>query len=434
MFGTSVPSWFGPSRPLQRDSDVVVDIRPRLAANEAKSRRRRRNGWHYDAPDSRLMVEAVSYREAATHFEAWNDLTLRLIEPNVFLEPSFVLPAVQHFALARHPVFLLVWDETGGPRASMIGLCPILLPRHYLGGSIARSWMHDQAALGTPLIDRARAIETLDLMLDWLHRENPGITSLMFPNLRQDGPMLALLRDRAILTGRELRLYDGHQRAMLSGAAQGEAAMAHALSPKKLKDLRRLRRRLAECGELVHASARTPADVRDAAERFLAMEAAGWKGQRGTALLADPSLTTFLRTMTRLLARDGKCRIDTLSVGGKPAAMGIILQSGGYAYLWKIAYDESFAINSPGVQFVLDLTRAQLAEEGIIFTDSCAIACHPMIDHVWRERLAIADALVSARQNASRRFAMAAAGEAARRRLRRMAKTMFYRILKRKAS
>ena len=434
MFGTRVPSWFGPSQPLPRVSDVIVALRPGITVGNARTSQPGNNGWRYDSLDNRLMVEAVGYQVAATHFEAWNDLLARVIEPNVFLEPCFVLPAVQHFALARRPAFLLVWDERNGERDRLVGLCPVMLPRLPLGGAMARAWMHEQAALGTPLIDRSRAIETLDLMLDWLRRENPGINGLMFPKLRHDGPVLALLRNRAILTGRELRLFGEHQRAMLSGGALGLAAMARALSPKKLKDLRRQRRRLADGGKLVFTSARSPEEVRAAAEKFLVMEAAGWKGRRGTALLADPALTTFTRTMTRLLARDGKCRIDTLEVGGKPAAMGIILESGGYAYLWKIAYDESLAMTSPGVQLVMDLTRLQLADEGIAFTDSCAIPGHPMIDHVWRERLPITDALVSARPDSSFGFAITAAIEASRRRLREIAKTWYNKARKRKAS
>ena len=434
MFGTRAPPWFGPSPPLSRVSDVIVAIRPGVTGGKARTSQPGDNGWRYESPDNRLMVEAVGYQVAATHFEAWNELLGRVIEPNVFLEPCFVLPAVQHFALARRPAFLLVWDEKDGERDRLVGLCPVMLPRRPFGGSMARAWMHEQAALGTPLIDRARAIETLDLMLDWLRRENPGIHGLIFPKLRHDGPVLALLRNRAILTARELRLFGEHERAMLSGGAQGESAMAHALSPKKLKELRRQRRRLADSGKLVFTSARSPEEVRAAAEKFLVMEAAGWKGQRGTALLANAALTTFTRTMTRLLARDGKCRIDTLDVGGKPAAMGIILESGGYAYLWKIAYDESLAVTSPGVQLVMDLTRVQLADEGIVFTDSCAIPRHPMIDHVWRERLPITDALVSARPDSSRSFAVTAAIEASRRRLREIAKTLYNRARKRKAS
>ena len=66
------------------------------------------------------------------------------------------------------------------------------------------------------------------------------------------------------------------------------------------------------------------------------------------------------------------------------------------AWCWKIAYDEGFARFSPGVQLLLDVTQTLLDDSAIARADSCATADHPMIDHVWRERLALADRCCSA--------------------------------------
>ena len=432
MAQLNVPGWFGPAPLAQAFDDVVAGLRPPPSPRDMATSRPGRNGWRYSSQGSTILVEAVTYQVAATHVVAWTDLSRRLIEPNVFLDPCFVLPAVQHFAMARRPAFVLVWDESLGERHKLIGLCPVMFPRPRFGGTMATAWLHDQASVGVPLIDRFQAIETLDLLLDWLGREQPHVTGLMIPKLRQDGPMMDLLKTRAVMTGRDIRLFGAHERAMLPGGDLGRQAADKAFSPKKIKELRRQRRRLAGNGKLVYSSARTPAEVREATERFLALEAAGWKGKRGTALLSDSGLATFTRTMTRLLARDGKCRVDALEVDGRAVAMGIVVHSGGYGYLLKIAYDEAFRGSSPGVQFVLDVTNAQLEEDGIVFTDSCAIPDHPMIDHVWRERLAIADALISSKPGPSRRFALAAAGETARRGLRAMLKNAFYKASGRK--
>lgn len=429
----SVPSWFGP-RPLAPPaSDVVVALRPGMTGPDTRRSQPGHNGWRYDSTDNRILVEAVPYQTAAGHHMAWQELMLRLIEPNVFLDPCFVLPAVQHFPLARRPAFLLVWDENSGERNRLIGLCPLVLPRGYLS-LFASGWLHEQAALGTPLIDRSRAVETLDLMLDWLAREKGHLGGLMLRRLRQDGPVMALLRTRAILTGRQMKLYDVHERAILSGGEDGMDAMRQSLSVKKTKELRRQRRRLEGNGKLALRTSRTPVEVRDATEQFLALEARGWKGRRGTALLGDPALTTFTRSMTRLLVRDGKCRVLTLELDGAPVALGILLESGGYAYLWKIAYEERYAPFSPGVQFMLDLTQMLLADERIIFSDSCAIPNHPMINHIWRERLCVADALIASQPRRSFAFAGGAVMETLRRSLRAKAKAVFYRISGRKAS
>jgi hypothetical protein len=43
--------------------------------------------------------------------------------------------------------------------------------------------------------------------------------------------------------------------------------------------------------------------------------------------------------------------------------MGIVLRSRDRAFFWKIAYDEAFAAQSPGVQLALETTQIQQADK-----------------------------------------------------------------------
>jgi hypothetical protein len=67
------------------------------------------------------------------------------------------------------------------------------------------------------------------------------------------------------------------------------------------------------------------------------------------------------------------------------------------------------------VQILLDVTQALLDDPTIARADSCATADHPMIDHVWRERLALADRLLCVSQARSFNFALVCAFETSRR-------------------
>jgi hypothetical protein len=64
------------------------------------------------------------------------------------------------------------------------------------------------------------------------------------------------------------------------------------------------------------------------------------------------------------------------------------------AFYFKLGVDERFAKLSPGVQLTLDLTRHLCADPAITSADSTANAGHPMIDPIWRGRLAIGDVLI----------------------------------------
>jgi hypothetical protein len=163
------------------------------------------------------------------------------------------------------------------------------------------------------------------------------------------------------------------------------------LSKERGEKLRRRRHQLEKQGIVRVRSARDAADIRDATEAFLALEESGWKGARRTALLCDSSRAAFARTMTRRMAREGKCRIDALTLDERPIAMSIMLRSRDRAFIWKVAYDEAFAAQSPGVQLALEVTRLQQSDAACRVTDSCAVADHPMIDRIWADRLPIVD-------------------------------------------
>ena len=68
------------------------------------------------------------------------------------------------------------------------------------------------------------------------------------------------------------------------------------------------------------------------------------------------------------------------------------------AFYFKLGIDEHFAKYSPGVQLTLELTRHLCADPAIASADSTAGPDHPMINPIWRGRLAIGDVLIPLRR------------------------------------
>ena len=142
-----------------------------------------------------------------------------------------------------------------------------------------------------------------------------------------------------------------------------------------------------------------PTTSRSALETFLALEASGWKAKRGTALAQDDGDAAFIRRATVALAAAGQCEIISLFAGETPIASGIVLRHGDRAFFFKLGVDERFAKYSPGVQLTLELTRHLCADPAIRFADSTAAPDHPMINPIWRGRLAIGDVLIPLRRH-----------------------------------
>jgi Acetyltransferase (GNAT) domain len=145
--------------------------------------------------------------------------------------------------------------------------------------------------------------------------------------------------------------------------------------------------------------ARSPDEIAAAVETFLTLEASGWKGARGTALVQNSGDASFIRHATTALAAAGQCEIITLRAGDIPIAAGIVLRHQDRAFFFKIGVDERFAKFSPGVQLTLDLTRYLCADPAIASADSTASPDHPMINPIWRGRFAIGDVLIPLRPN-----------------------------------
>lgn len=360
-----------------------------------------------------FRVEWRPLAELAVIAPEWRTLANAAAEPNVFYEPAF--------ALAAQPVFGrgvgagLVWSrETPG---RLLGFFPARIERRRYGVPlpILAGWTHPFAPLGAPLVDREAAAAVITAWLDHVagHNELPSV--MLMPFVPTHGRFAEAMHAALVRRGGTSIPFASHQRAMLAPAGDRKTYLDRALSRHKRKVLRWQRRRLADIGAVSHGSTRDPDAIVDAFGDFLALEANGWKGRAGTAIRADADIRTFAEAALAELARDGRAQIDRLLVDTRAIAATVTLRSGDTAWLWKIAYDESFAKSSPGVQLVLDVTEGMLDDASLARTNSCAISDHPMIDHLWRERLPLADLLVRIGPEGGAKFAVAHGLETLRR-------------------
>jgi CelD/BcsL family acetyltransferase involved in cellulose biosynthesis len=246
--------------------------------------------------------------------------------------------------------------------------------------------------LGTPLLDRACPGEAVAELMHQARKA--GAHALVLRDVALDGAAIKTFTEVSQQGGMRPRVLQSHVRACLDATRDADELLHDALGAKKLKELRRQRHRLAEHGAIHFDVARTPQAVALAIETFLRLEASGWKGLRGTALLQDNSDACFIRRATVALAERRQCEIVTLRAGDTPVASAIVLRHLDRAFYFKLGVDERFAKMSPGVQLTLDLTRHLCADPAIASADSTASANHPMINPIWRGRFEIGDVLI----------------------------------------
>jgi hypothetical protein len=325
----------------------------------------------------------------------WRVLADRALEPNVFYERPFALNAAPVFGTDAGA--LLVWSKLG----RLMGLFPVRRERWRGGfGPALVGWTHPYAPLGTPLVDREEAEAVIAAWLDHLAAD-PAMPPLLFlPLIPERGPFATALDAVLNRAGYPNAALSRHQRALLDPGAQRSGYLDRVMSSGRRKELRRQRRRLQDMAPVTFATASATKDIGAALEDFLLLEASGWKALAGTAAVNDASTRSFMEVAVIALASEGKARIDRIFLNGRAIAAAVTLLSGDTAWCWKIAYNEGLARSSPGVQLMLDLTEALLADTAIARVDSCATANHPMIDHIWRERLALCDRMIGLKRSA----------------------------------
>jgi CelD/BcsL family acetyltransferase involved in cellulose biosynthesis len=325
---------------------------------------------------TRSIVELLPLSDIC---DVYRSLAGSTVADNVFLHPAFLLEAAEAFGGHVELLACLV------PGGRAVAAMPVVSARIGRLAPALSFFVHDYAPLGAPLAAREVPDAVRRLVEGAVEAAGPGC-AVLFPHLPAGGAMAASIREAASAVGREAIRLDCHERAMLDRRVDGMDPR-RSLPQRRRKEYGRQMRRLHETAPVRVEIAAMPGDIARAFEEFLALEAAGWKGRRGTAMRDLPKIAAFARAAVTGLARDGACRILTLRAGGTAVAMLVVFVAGGTATTWKIAHDEAFARFSPGAQLMLEAPPLLFADPAVERIDSLAAPNHPMIDHLWRGRM-----------------------------------------------
>jgi CelD/BcsL family acetyltransferase involved in cellulose biosynthesis len=351
-----------------------------------------------------LKVELVRGAHLGKFDADWRDLVVRADSPNVFMQPR-VLRAAEG---GRPIVALLAYEPHAGGRR-LVGLWGFAIGTPQLSlvpVSALCAPATEHAYLSAPVIDRERLDVTLHAMLDAIAAA-PDLPKLVaLESMSGSGATYeALMRVLGERMSRHCRL-DTKMRPTLLRRADAAFSIENVLSSSSRKKLRQHRRRLGEKGRLETTTVHALADVQRAFESFLLLEAKGWKGRRGTALLCDPQIAAFARNLVTSLARAGDASIYSLELDSRPIGMQVVLRAGAGAFTWKTAYDEVYSDFSPGVLLFEDYTRALLADPGVTMVDSCAYDDTGYMG-AWSDRQEVIDLWIDAQRGGSAAFAAA---------------------------
>ncbi|CAG4882912.1 conserved protein of unknown function [Georgfuchsia toluolica] len=329
-------------------------------------------------------VRVVSPAEISpVDISAWVALEAEALQPNAYMSPHFVLPALRY--LDRPPgTRILLVERVGAGAVQTVAvavLCRLTATRLLLAPhhSIYRS---RHSYLGAPLLHREFATDAANHLFTELARHRWSAAGLILPNVDPEGPLLAAFSEACRSRGLALQTTREWQRATLIPSRAGEDTLRN---QKKYKRVERCRRRLAELGDLQWLIHREGVDD-EIIESFLRLEHSGWKGRRHKSLRSRLADEAFFREMATGFAREGRALFTELRLNGRTIASTSNFASAHAGFAFKVGWDEAFRKFSVGNLIDAELVeRAPEVCNDLAYIDSGS-GPHSHMEVLWPHR------------------------------------------------
>lgn len=347
-----------------------------------------------------------------TDERAWRELAKRAIEPNPLFEPDCLIPASRYLAGGTE-MRLVIAEEDG----RFFACFPVIrIPSNARPSvtwrGIRRATFSSQVRRlrfdGTPLIDEERGAEAATALFSTLtsRGHSPGAGVLVLESVAADGPVAEYLDAAARTVGLPFYNYHSWFRPIVRRRDELTYRNIHGREHRRLlaRKARQLGRSLGGEVHLVDRSA-----DKSAVDTLLAVEAAGWKGEigevaaaqpgspawfRGGAMMLHPGEPDWFREMCDRFRESGRLVLYSLDVGDTLVAMQLMVRAGAGLFDLVMAYDETYARYSPGVQLVIGAIDRFHEATDAQWLDSCCSESNRTMPRMFPDRRMVSTVLV----------------------------------------
>lgn len=328
---------------------------------------------------------ATSLAGLEPHIAAWEDLERRSLDDNFYLSPPVLAATLRHFG-DRHPYYVVFVYKSDDRGDRLVACAPFSLTPATLRVPVAtlETLVSPYSYLSDPLLDRDHAPSALSAIWDWI--EQPGqpwrLVVLRQVSVRSRAWPLTLAElDRR---GCEHWVKESTPRAVLKRSWSFETYVEQ-WSASRRKGYRRKLRRLEALGEVEVVAHRRLGQAPDLAQRFMDLEAKGWKGENGTAMALDPSSSAFFSDITDASSAQGRLFFVELKLDGRSIAMTSNYILGHTMFAFKIAHDPQFEKFSPGTLVEIETIRMFHETPELLVGDG-GTSGGSYLDSYWRDQ------------------------------------------------
>ncbi len=308
--------------------------------------------------------------ELARHADVWDEIASRAPQRIPMLAHSWVSSYFEHQLTPAERWFCLFAYE----RDKLVGILPVIVRSHDLYGVRFHELrtpcdMHTRS--GDALVVNGNEYGETDVfkkLLSELHQLEPSALCFEIHGVRDLCPTLSLLKKGA-LGGIAVQERDmGGSFVRIRGGLEDFRAQ---LGSNFAGNLRKARNKLTKLAgvEFEFIAGKSAASL-EHLDRFLKVEASGWKGDEGSAILCSPKLAAFYSSLSRRFGEREWLEWHFLQADGRTIAGQLAVRCGRSLVILKVGYDESFSRCAPG-NMLFEKTVERAFESGDVEEINC---------------------------------------------------------------
>ncbi|MEH2012542.1 GNAT family N-acetyltransferase [Nostoc sp.] len=293
----------------------------------------------------KLKVQIVeNLEELKLHADSWNQLAFEAPQQLPMTSYAWISSYLEHYVKVDESWFcVFAYNDS-----ELVGVLPLIVtPQRFFGFNFSFLVIRKSSQSCSLDIVAALGIENIviPVLIDAAKQFCPHHLGMVFNRLPENSPTIAalegmsdilLIKELDWMMGANLKItgcFDEY-RETLSGNLRSTIKR----SGKKLYQLEGVKTIFLKGS--------------DATEKYLPqlieVEAASWKGTKGSSIASSSIDISFFTNLTRRLSEAGWLEWQLLEVKGKTIAINLAIKLKRSIIIWKLAYDESYSKFSPG--------------------------------------------------------------------------------------
>lgn len=298
--------------------------------------------------------------------QEWCAVLERMPAPSVFITPEFIETTLQYLLNPGDVPWFVVIRQQG----QLAGLLPLVLGRETYAGLPVKVLQHAGTLSGDRpglVCDRDPA-EIWPVIIDTLLAQRRRWHLL---DLRELDEGCCLLDEAGCLqqAAQRIKLHIHRESWTHAGCLPLKGSWDDYMASRSRNARQALRRRerqlLADLPDTQIEVIEQPERISAAFDRYLAIEAKGWKSSAEVGLWSDRREQALHHDLLPRLAASGRASVWLLKAGGQDIAGLVRLRQGGIHYERHAAFDPDFARYSPSTYLCMEAVRRSFGTDSV---------------------------------------------------------------------